>query len=112
MAATADPVYSTPLTTRPVTTKTAAYSVLTSDYLILADAAGGVFTVTLPDAATVTGLTFVVKRTSASNTVTVKSVAGTLDGAAAATGVALDAQFKTRAFYSDGTNYQIVGAVG
>lgn len=90
---------------------TTAYSVTDADYLILADATGGAFDVTLPSAVGRDGRKFVVKRTSsAANTVTVKSAAGTLDGVAAATGIPLDAQFKTRAFQSDGTNWHIVGA--
>lgn len=110
--ATAEALYDPVVTARQVTTVTTTYTVLMSDYLVVANAAGGAFTVTLPDATTCLGVTFIVKRTSASNTVTVKSVAGTLDGTAAATGIALDAQYKTRAFTSDGTNYHITGAVG
>lgn len=110
--ATADPVYSSHLKADKVTTVTAAYSVVLGDVLVLADAAGGAFDVTLPAAANALGLLFIVKRTSASNTVTVKSVSGTLDGTAAATGVALDAQYKTRGYYSDGTNYHLVVSVG
>lgn len=95
-----------------VTTVTTTYVVLPTDFLVIANAAGGAFDVTLPDAATCAGASFTVKRTSASNTVTVKATAGTLDGTAAATGIALDAQYKTRRFTSDGTNYHITGEVG
>lgn len=90
--------------------KTTAYTVTLADFMIRADATGGVFDVTLPNANTCAGQVFIVKRTSAANTVTVKATGGTLDGVLAATGIALDAQFKTRAFQSDGTNWHIVGA--
>lgn len=110
--ATAEPLYSSLLAARKVTTVTAAYSVLLSDYLVLANASGA-FDVTLPAASVATGMTFIVKRINASaNTVTVKSTSGTLDGTAAATGVALDAQYKTRGYFSDGTNYHLVHSVG
>lgn len=90
--------------------KTGAYTVTTADYMVRCDATSGAFDVTLPNANTCAGQVFVVKRTSAANTVTVKSGGGTLDGVAAGTGIPLDAQFKTRAFQSDGTNWHIVGA--
>lgn len=110
--ATADPVYGSSLLARwPVVVKTAAYAMNLADCVVLADAAGGAFDVTLPSAVGCAGAFFLVKRTSASNTVTVKSASGTLDGTAAATGVALDAQHKARGYLSDGTNYQLVFSV-
>ncbi len=109
--ATAEPLYSSLLQARKVTTVTAAYSVLLSDYLVLADASGA-FAVTLPAASSATGMTFIVKRISAANTVTVKATSGTLDGTAAATGVDLDAQYKTRGYCSDGSNWHLVVSIG
>lgn len=94
-----------------IRTETGTYGVALSDHTILADATGGAFDVTLPSAVTAgDGATFVVKRISAANTVTVKSGGGTIDGVAAGTGIALDAQYKTRAFRSDGTNWFITAA--
>lgn len=82
-----------------------------ADYTVLADAVGGAFDVTLPSAVGIEGAIFVVKRLNAGvNAVTVKATAGTLDGAAAATGVSLGSQFVARAFQSDGTNWHVVGA--
>lgn len=108
--ATADPLYSSALNARAVKTVTTTYSAAISDCVILGDATGGSFVVTLPDATTTRGVPFIVKCISATNTVTVKSAAGTLDGTAAATGIALGTQYKAREFTSDGTNYYITAA--
>lgn len=63
------------------TTATGAYAAQDSDYLILADASGGAFSVTLPKAP---GKQFVVKKIDASaNAVTITPASGeTIDGAA------------------------------
>lgn len=92
--------------------KTANYNVLVTDHTVLADATGGAFDVTLPSAVTaLTGAQFTVKRLNAGgNAVTVKSTAGTIDGVAAATGIALTVQYQARTYESDGANWHIVGA--
>jgi len=111
--ATGQPTFSPSLSFLvPVVTKTGAYTVTDDDHTVLADATGGAFDVTLPSAVGRRGREFFVKRISATNTVTVKSSGGTLDGTAAATGIALDAQNKGRTFRSDGTNWQIASGIG
>jgi len=93
----------------PWTTKavTAAYTVEPFDRVILADATGGAFTVTLPNAYGRMGQQPIsVKRMNAGgNAVTVGSAGGTIDGATTAS---LAAQYATKAFVSDGTNWMII----
>lgn len=91
--------------------KTANYTMLLSDYSVKGDTTAGAFTITLPDATTCAGQEFEVKRINVSaNLLTVKSVAGTLDGAAAATGFTLATQYQARILRSDGTNWHIIAA--
>lgn len=91
------------------TSVTAAYSMNGKDKVILADATAAPFTVTLPNA----GLRrnqqpLTVKRTnSGGNAVTVGSAGGTIDGAST---VSLVAQYATRQFVSDGTNWHIIAS--
>lgn len=86
------------------TPKTAAYTALTGE-LVLADATGGAFTVTLPSAA-VAGRQVIVKRMNTGvNNVTVAPAAGTIDGAA---NVALTAQYQVTRLIADGTNWVTV----
>jgi hypothetical protein len=60
---------------RPSTTVTAAYTIQAVDYMILADATAGAFTVTLPASAS-TGQSYVIQKTDTSaNAVTVNGVA-------------------------------------
>lgn len=96
--------------TTPQATVTGAYAVTDADFTVLADASGGAFDVTLPSAVGRKGRRFIVKRISAANTVTVKSSGGTLDGAAAASGIGLTLQYQARELQSDGTNWFVVGA--
>jgi hypothetical protein len=92
-------------------TKTANYTLaIGTDHTVLGDATGGVFDFTLPDASTIPGAQFTVKRINAGgNAVTVKSAGGTIDGVAAATGIALTVQWQSRTYESNGTNWFIVG---
>ena len=92
-------------------TKTTAYSLTATDSVILADATGGAFTVTLPTAVGCQGRQYTVKRTnSGSNNVTVGATSSqTIDGAATK---ALGAQWSTIAVVSDGANWQIVNIFG
>lgn len=94
-------------------TVTAAYSATANDYHIIADTTGGSFAVTLPAASSLlAGREYVVWAKVASNTVTVKSAGGTVNGVAAGTGVAMTAATigGVRAI-SDGTNWLLAVAV-
>ena len=87
-----------------VVTKSADYSVTPTDTYILAS---GNTIITLENANVGAGRIVHVKKTDASNTITVKSTAGTLDGVAAGTGVTLTTQYSAYTFVSDGTNWHI-----
>lgn len=78
-----------------VTSKTANYTATPSDDLILCDATGGGFTITLPSAASNTGKAFRIRKTD------------TTFNAIAITGVSknLDVQTEERLVVSDGTNW-------
>lgn len=91
-------------------TATAAdYVVLQTDWLIAVTSTAAARIVTLPSAATSgAGKQFVVKDESGAagtNNITVKSASGTLDGVAAATGVAIATNYGVSRWYSDGTNW-------
>lgn len=89
---------------RSLVTKTAAYTITNSDDIVLCNAAGGAFTVTLPSATGNTGRQFVVKRlNSGSNTVAVAAVGGqTIDGASS---VSLSVQYQIITVVCDGSNW-------
>lgn len=96
-----------------VVTVTAAYTANANDYHIIADGTGGSFAVTLPAAsAALVGREFVVWSKTTSGTITVKTAGGTINGAAAGTGVALTATTigGARAI-CDGTNWLLAVAV-
>jgi len=62
-------------------TKTANYSILSTDRMILADASAGGFTLTLPSAVTYPGVEILIKKIGdEGNVVTIASAAGTIDG--------------------------------
>lgn len=88
-----------------VRTKTTTYTALASDVL-LCDATGGAFTVTLPAAATVSGQSISVKKTDVSaNAVTVDgNGAETIDGA---TTLSLATQYTAVTLWSDGTSWWV-----
>ena len=92
-----------------VVTVTAAYNVTGKDRLILANATGGAFTVTLPAASLRRNAQpITVKRTNGGgNAVTIGSASGTIDGAAT---TPLAAQYATKMIVSDGQNWHIVAS--
>jgi hypothetical protein len=85
------------------------YTVLGTDYFLSCDTSAGILTVTLPDATTVTGRTFVIRDSggavSVSN-ITIATAGGNLvgGGAAAATKV-LSANYSGATVYSNGTTW-------
>lgn len=89
-------------------TKTAAYTVLTTDVVLLGDATTAAFTFTLPTAVGKTGRVWYFKKIdSSANAVTVDgNGAETIDGAAT---YALNAQHDAILIISDGTNWRILG---
>lgn len=91
----------------PLSTKTTAYSMSSSDNLILADTTSASFAVTLPTATTTSAKTFTVKSISASNAVTVKTVSAsgqTIDGNSS---VSLS-PFQSLTVVSNGSNFFIL----
>lgn len=92
-----------------LTTQTGAYAVAANIEVVLANPSGGAFDVTLPNANLVIGRQITVKRSNTSaNVVTVKSAGGTIDGVAAATGVALaGGTYASITVVSDGANWWI-----
>jgi hypothetical protein len=97
-------------TTVTVANPTAAYTVLAQDYYIFCDTTTiGAQTITLPAAsAALRGREYVVvKSTNAAGAVTVKTAGGTINGAAAGTGIStlVTAAFGMLNCVSDGTNW-------
>lgn len=89
-----------------VVSKTAAYTVIRTDEVVLADAVGGAFTVTLPTPVSIKGARYTVKRINAGvNAVTVGTAAGLIDGAATQL---LATQYAKLTFVSDNANWQII----
>ena len=91
-----------------IASKTAAYTALISDEIIIADASSAAFTITLPTAVGKTGQTYTIKRINAgANAVTVGTTSSqNIDGAAT---YALSAQYKYVKVVSDGSHWIIVG---
>lgn len=100
-----------PIATAITTTvKTTAYTATTSDSTILADASGGTFQITLPTAVGCAGRQYTIKRTGATNNVTVGGTsAQTLDGAITKT---LGSQNATLTVQSDNANWQMLSTLG
>ncbi|MEY3459772.1 MAG: hypothetical protein RL215_2929 [Planctomycetota bacterium] len=92
---------------RALVSKSATYTVTKSDDIVLCNASGGAFTVTLPSAVGNTGRQFVVKRlNSGSNAVTVAAAGGqTIDGAATVT---LSSQYQVITLVSDGSGWMLI----
>ncbi len=86
--------------------KTSAYTAAL-DHVILCDASGGAFTVTLPAASGATGRVYHIKKTdSSTNAVTVDGNASeTIDGGTTAT---IAAQFESIMIVCDGSNWHII----
>jgi len=94
-----------PLRTSRIATKTGAYTITAADSIILADASGGAFTVTLPPAAV--NNVFTIKKVDASgNLVTIDGDGEeTIDGDLT---VALSAQYESLTLVTDGSNWFVV----
>ncbi len=89
----------------PTTVKTAAYTASAGE-LVLCNAAGGAFTVTLPPA--IAGSTVGVKKTdSGNNAVTVVGATGTVTIDGDTSGVLLNGDRTAATFVADGTNWRI-----
>jgi parallel beta-helix repeat protein len=90
-----------------VVTKTGAYTLATSDRIVLADATSAAFTLTLPAAANNAGLSYTIKKTdSSANSVTVDGNASeTIDGGTTAT---LTRQYESITILCDGANWHII----
>jgi hypothetical protein len=90
-----------------VSSKTSAYTLATSDDVILADSSSAAFTLTLPTAVGNTGKVFRVKKTDSSfNAVTIDGDGTeTIDGATTTT---LNTQDETLTIVSDGSNWEII----
>lgn len=86
------------------TAVTAAYTVTDDDYLVPVNAAGGAVTVTLLSAVGREAKVIIIKKTDSSANVV------TITGASASVG--LTQQGAARIYVSDGTNWQLVSALG
>lgn len=89
-------------------TVTAAYTATGNDFVLFWDASGGAFALTLPAAsASLAGREYrLVQKTSSANAVTVKTGGGTINGAAAGTGVAQTvSKIGLTTAVCDGTNW-------
>jgi len=93
-----------------VNPRTAAYTITDQDDVILGNASGGAFSVTLPTAIGRQGRIFTVKKTDSSgNAVTISTTGGqTIDGAVS---VSLGAQFSSRMVMSDGANWSVLASI-
>jgi hypothetical protein len=93
--------------TLATSTKTTNYTIVGTDVVIFADAAGGNVTITLPSATTFAGYSFFVKRIdSSTNSCSVARSGGdTIDGA---TSFVLDTQYFAARIISNGNNWYII----
>ncbi len=91
---------------RSIVSKTTTYTITSSDDIVTCDASGGAFTVTLPAAASNTGLVLLIKKTdNGTNAVTVDGNGSeTIDGS---TTIALPGLNNFIEVVSDGTNWVI-----
>jgi len=90
-----------------VTSKSAAYTITTSDQINLGNASGGAFTYTLPTASGNSGLRLVIKKTDSSeNAITIDGNGSeTIDGD---TTLLLNAENDFVEIISDGSNWQVI----
>lgn len=90
-----------------IVAKSGAYTLTAEDGLVIADASGGTFTLTLPTAVGITGRVYRVKKIDATaNVVTVDANgAETIDGAVTAT---LTIQYEAITVVSDGTEWWVL----
>lgn len=90
----------------PITSVSATYTAVSTDTVVLADASGGSFSVTLSTISIPTGKVYRIKRqNSGSNTVTVQGASGNIDGAATQV---LSTQYAAIDVLWDGTNWEIL----
>lgn len=92
-----------------IATKTGAYTLTYLDYVILANAAGGAFTLTLPAAASNPGRHYFIRVIDATGDVTVDGNASETIGGSATQVLTTVADYLH--IVSDGTNWQIVSGV-
>ena len=93
-----------------VVSKTANYTAVETDDIILCNSSGGAFTITLPAAATYNGKILTLKKTDSTfataNAITIDGNASeTIDGALTTT---LNTQYETLEIISDGSNWHVV----
>lgn len=89
-----------------IRTVTGPTSVLPTDFTLLADTSGSGFSIQLPDASTVTGQIFAIKKISVDlNTLTLNTLSGNIDGAVSK---ATSTQWDGWVVQSDGSDYFIV----
>lgn len=90
----------------PVAAKTANYTATKEDYVILCDASGGAFTVTLPVGLVEPGRSYHIKKTdSSANAVTIDAAGSeTIDGDLT---VGISAQYESLLLISDGSNWHV-----
>lgn len=96
--------YSVNQKSRGVVSKTSNYTLAVNDELVLTDASGGSFTITLPSASSAKGRTYVIKRTdnTVANSVT---LSGTVDGVV---NPAMYTQNESYSIFSDGSSYRVI----
>jgi hypothetical protein len=87
-----------------VVSKTSAYTITSSDDLILSDSSGGAFTLTLPSAASNSGKIFYIKKidSSANGVVVARAGSDTIDGA---TSYTLSTQWESITLISNGSGW-------
>jgi len=92
-----------------IATKTTAYTLTALDYVIMANAAGGAFTLTLPAAASNPGRHYFIRVIDATGDVTVDGNASETIGGSATQVLTTTSDYLH--IVSDGTNWQIVSGV-
>jgi len=99
------------MTTVTPSAKTSAYTILSTDKVVLTDGTSAAFTVTLPPAAGVQGQTYIIKKVdSSANAITVDANGSeTIDGAATKD---LTTQYDFVSLISDGANWLIISGGG
>jgi hypothetical protein len=89
----------------PVTTKTGNYTATLTDYFIRVDTTSGNVTITLPTAVNYAGLSYIILKTVAANTVTVQGTSSqTLNGSSTQT---ITSQYGVLRVFSNDTNWNL-----
>lgn len=93
------------LVTSNITTKTGAYTLTAADGIVLCDASGGVFTITLPPASS--NIMYSIKKIDSSGNIVTIDADGseTIDGDLT---VSLDAEGESITLVTDGSNWFII----